>query len=130
MGELLINIAPLALGAAVNPGMTAAVMALLLSATQPLSRAVAFLIGAVATSAVAGVLGLTALSSLGAVRHSGGHARGESLFFLCAGLLLLIIAGWHAVSRPAPKATSRSEYPNNTFRRLSGRGRMASCSPF
>jgi threonine/homoserine/homoserine lactone efflux protein len=111
VGELLINIAPLALGAAVNPGMTGAVLTLLLSGARPLARAVAFVLGAVATSVAVGVLGLMGVSNLGPVRHTPGPSRAESLFFLGAGLLLLILVGWHAWRTPSPKSESGATAP-------------------
>jgi threonine/homoserine/homoserine lactone efflux protein len=105
MGELLVNIAPLALGAAVNPGMTAAVLALLLSDTQPLERSIAYLLGAVFTCAVTGAAGLLVGSAVGPVRRTGVSPRWEPLLFLCIGLLLLVVAAWYMWRQrtPAPK---------------------------
>jgi hypothetical protein len=106
--QLLAYLAPLAFGAAINPGMTVVALTLLLGATKPLARAVAFLTGAAATSAVAGLLGFLVTSQLGLSAPMSGHSMGESVFFLGAGLLLFIFAGWQAVRQPPAK----SAHPN------------------
>jgi threonine/homoserine/homoserine lactone efflux protein len=102
--QLLLNLAPLALGAAINPAMIMMVLTLLLSATKPLARAVAFVMGAATTSAVLGLIGLLTAIQPGQLASRRGPSTGEALLVLGAGLLLLVFAGWHAVRKPPTRS--------------------------
>jgi hypothetical protein len=105
----MINLTPLAFGAAINPGMIVLALTQLLGASKPLARAIAFAIGAAATSAIVGLVGLLAATQLNQTAHGSRHAAAGPFIFLGARLLLIVFAVWQALRQPPTKPRRPTE---------------------
>jgi threonine/homoserine/homoserine lactone efflux protein len=117
LGQLFANLVPLALASAVNPAMMVFALGLLLSATRPLARAMAFLMGAATTSVVVGGVALLGIGNLSQFQRGRTPSVGESVFLLIAGILLLVAIGWDAWRRPSRAPTSNTAAPRREYQK-------------
>jgi hypothetical protein len=102
LGELLAQVLPLALGAAVSPVLVIAVVAIL-SGPRSMSRGAAFTAGVALVTVL--VLGVGYLL-IGATHHTAGHTRGplgSPTARVIVGALLLGLGLRLLLHRPAPK---------------------------
>ncbi len=91
LGELIRDVLPLALGAAVSPLLLTATLLTLSSRERPLAKATAVALGAAVPLLALGIVGIVAFSHTVAADGSSSHAERSAWIDLALGALLLLL---------------------------------------